>query len=522
MEEEFIKLESSQNWDEHFQKLLEKSRKHSFDEAEADQNKLLNRYVDVKPYDRSRIKLSRANDTDYINANFVTLPKAARRYILTQGPLPETIGHFWLMVWEQKSNVIVMLNRIFEDLVKCEQYWPDSVNATVDHDDVDLSVTLKSVKSMKHYIIREILLADKVSEKKRTVLQFQYVVWPDHDQPGSATSLLRLLSDIRKTGGLDKMDEPAVVHCSAGIGRSGTFCLIDSVLCMVENQGSTEGIDIFGTLLEMRDFRMGLIQTPTQLKFAYITIIYGIKILEKANKLHPHISSIKDSISLDNTSAKQRVNGSSQANLKPSRRNKKKQNRSNNTSGPLNIFKKHLLVEALDDIDSDSADDLFYDAMKPLPNIKKPRNSYTENFNDLDDANHNSSLINDGTYNNHSRLLDQHSSPTTKAQMLTNAMHSLLTENSISFSTSPGNNQTDALSSQNTDSVLLRRRERELRNQRLAEKTIDIKNKMKAEELKREKHTKRMAFLKKSAVYGGVIALVLSSIAYLYLQNNSS
>lgn len=518
-----MKLELSQKWDEQFLKLIDKSRMHSFDEADADHNKLLNRYVDVKPYDRSRIKLSRTKDTDYINANFVTLPKAARRYILTQGPLPETKGHFWLMVWEQKSNVIVMLNRVFEDLVKCEQYWPDSVNDTVEHEDVDLSVTLKSVKTVKHYTVREILLTDKLSAKSRTVLQFQYVVWPDHDQPGSATSLLRLLSDIRQTGGLDKMDEPAVIHCSAGIGRSGTFCLIDSVLCMVENQGSTEGIDIFGTLLEMRDFRMGLIQTPTQLKFAYISIIYGIKILEKANKLHPHISSVKDSISLDNTNNKQRVNGSSQQNSKPSRRNKKKQNRSNNNSGgPLNIFTKHLLVEALEEIDSDSADDLFYDAMKPLPNIKKPRNSYTgDDFNDVDEVNQNNSLANNGNNNcGHHNLLDQPSSPTTKAQMLTNAMHSLLTENSISLNPSSGSAQPEA--SQNTDSVLHRRRERELRNQRLAEKTMDIKNKMKAEELRRENYARRMAFLKKSAVYGGVIALVLSSIAYLYLQDNSS
>lgn len=520
-----MKLELGQKWDELFQKLLEKSKTHSFDEADADHNKYLNRYFDVKPYDRSRIKLARTKDTDYINANFVTLPKAARRYILTQGPLPETIGHFWLMVWEQKSNVIVMLNRVFEDLVKCEQYWPDATNDTVIHEDVELRVTLKSVKTMKHYTVRELLLKDDLSGKTRTVLQFQYVVWPDHDQPGSATSLLRLLSDIRKTGGLDKMDEPAVIHCSAGIGRSGTFCLIDSVLCMVENQGSTEGIDIFGTLLEMRDFRMGLIQTPTQLKFAYITIIYGIKILEKANKLHPHISSVKDSISLDNTSAKQRTNGSAQPNnTKPARRNKKKQNRSNSNTGTLNIFTKHLLVEALDDIDSDSADDLFYDAMKPLPNIKKPRNSYTSDFNGADEVNKLDSLANNGNSGNHaSSLLDQQSSPTTKAQLLTNAMHSLLTENSISITNaSPGNGQVDVVSSQNNDSVLHRRRERELRNQRLAEKTMEIKNKMKAEELKRESYARRMAFLKKSAVYGGVIALVLSSLAYIYLQDNTS
>lgn len=169
MEEEFRRLEDEKRWDTHFKMLLEKSRKHSFDIGDAGTNSNLNRYLDVKPYDKTRVKLSRAKNTDYINANLVTVPKAARQYILTQGPLPETVSHFWLMVWEQKSNVIVMLNLIYEaeDYQKCEQYWPSKVGDSTDYGDVKLKVTLKSEEEKKHYKIREILLADSESEKTK-------------------------------------------------------------------------------------------------------------------------------------------------------------------------------------------------------------------------------------------------------------------------------------------------------------------------------------------------------------------
>lgn len=510
MEEEFKTLELEKQWEKQFKLLHDKSRKHSSDVGDSTTNKPFNRYFDVLPYDRSRIKLSRTLDNDYINANLVTVPKAARQYILTQGPLPETVSHFWLMVCEQKSTVIVMLNRCLEleDFVKCEQYWPPSVGATYDYPDVKLAVTLKSVDKEKHFTVRHLLLEDKDSQKTREISQFQYKAWPDHDQPDSPTSFLRLLTAIRKSGGLDKMDEPTIVHCSAGIGRSGTFCLIDSVLSMVENQGSTEGIEILNTLVEMRDYRKGLIQSPLQLRFAYMSIIYGIKILERANKLHPHMSSMT---AVDKASKQKSTNGTSAPdNGKKSRRSRKKQTSSNNST-PLNVFNKHQLVEAMDDIDSDDADNLFEDSMKHLPNLKKARNSEPEGFELLEQ------LTNEGLAQQAQDVeeSDQHISAT-KAQLLTNAINNLLAESKISQNVDLSPN---SLVNQNTDSVLIRRRERELRNQRLAEKTLDIKNRMRAEELKKERRANRLAFLKKSAVIGGV-AIVLSSIAYMYIHEH--
>jgi protein tyrosine phosphatase len=511
MEEEFKKLESEKKWQDRLDQLLKKTRTHPTEVGESAENRTLNRYVNVIPNDRSRVKLTRTAGNDYINANYVTVPKAARQYILTQGPLPETLSHFWLMVWEQKCSVIVMLNECIEagDLVKCERYWPGSVGSEMPMPDVRLSVTLTKVEDTKHFSIRTMRLDDDDSQKSRTITQFQYKAWPDHYQPDSPTSFLRLLTAIRKSGGLDKMDEPTIVHCSAGIGRSGTFCLIDSVLSMVENQGSTEGIDVSNTLLEMRDYRMGLIQSHVQLRFAYMSIIYGIKILERANKLHPHMSSIN---AIDNTSL-QKTNGSlAQNNGKIKRRTRKKPSSMNNSSS-LNVFNKHLLVEAMDDIDSDTADRLFEGAIH-LPILKKARNSEPENFNE-DLFRQIIQIAKDNQQNSSTMDMDQATSPATKAQMLTNAINSLIPGSTISQDVDP------SPTSQSADSVLLRRRERELRNQRIAEMTLDIKNKMKANEVKKELNASRMAFFKKSALFGGV-AIVMTSIAYMYLHGTGS
>lgn len=543
MEEEFKRLESGglQKWEEHLEILTKRSRKHSTEIGDQVSNSHLNRYLNVRPYDKSRVRLSRANDTDYINANLVTVPKAARQYILTQGPLQESLGHFWLMVWEQKSNVIVMLNKIveMEDYIKCEQYWPNKLHATDNYDELNLSVTLKSVKPYKHFTVRELELEDKLTDKSRLILQFHYTAWPDHGEPDSPTSFLRLLTAIRKSGGLDKMDEPTIVHCSAGIGRSGTFCLIDSILSMVENQGSIEGIDIDNTLLEMRDYRMGLIQSSVQLKFAHMCIIYGIKILENANKLHPHISSIKDNMTQhvkdNNVASQESANKLSNGNstvatqnggtkTKPSRRRNNKKSTSN--PGSLNVFKKHLLVEALDDIDSDEADSLFYDTMKPWPHMKKPRNSSPEEDDDIneDHLKQIEDLIKNGSIGLSSSSSTNNNpdttSTTTKAQKFDKAINSMLTENMISTTTpsltSNANSTNVTSSTTNTDSVLLRRREKELRNQRVAEKTMEILDRMKVAEKKREDYTRNKALFKR--ITFGIVVLIASTVIYNYFS----
>ncbi|XP_063555442.1 tyrosine-protein phosphatase non-receptor type 2 isoform X14 [Gorilla gorilla gorilla] len=199
--------------------------------AKFPENRNRNRYRDVSPYDHSRVKLQNA-ENDYINASLVDIEEAQRSYILTQGPLPNTCCHFWLMVWQQKTKAVVMLNRIVEK---------------------------------------------ESSGETRTISHFHYTTWPDFGVPESPASFLNFLFKVRESGSLNPDHGPAVIHCSAGIGRSGTFSLVDTCLVLMEKG---DDINIKQVLLNMRKYRMGLIQTPDQLRFSYMAIIEGAKCIK--------------------------------------------------------------------------------------------------------------------------------------------------------------------------------------------------------------------------------------------------
>ncbi|XP_054274518.1 tyrosine-protein phosphatase non-receptor type 2-like isoform X2 [Macrosteles quadrilineatus] len=249
-------------------------------EAKKTKNKNLNRYRDVSPYDHTRIVLSKGS-SDYINASLVKMKEANRQYILTQGPLPNTTSHFWLMVWEQKCKAVLMLNKIIEkNQVKCHQYWPiGSKNGGEDimeFKDVDLKVELISETDGPYFSTRVLRLTDVESGSSRDILHFHYMTWPDFGVPQSPTVFLRFLNKVRRSGALDESVGPPVVHCSAGIGRSGTFCLVDTCLILIKDNGC-DNVKVRDILLDMRRQRMGLIQTPDQLRFSYLAILEGMK-----------------------------------------------------------------------------------------------------------------------------------------------------------------------------------------------------------------------------------------------------
>ncbi|XP_055929076.1 tyrosine-protein phosphatase non-receptor type 2-like isoform X1 [Argiope bruennichi] len=283
MEVEFYEIDRKNAWNTIFQEIRNESNNFTYiiKDAKKLENKNLNRYRDVNPFDHSRVRLQRG-DKDYINASLVEVPSADRSYILTQGPLPVTTGHFWLMVWEQKSKAILMLNRIIEkNTVKCHQYWPvGSENGGSDDlilRDVNLKITFLSQKNESNYVVRNFLITDLESENSREILQFHYTTWPDFGVPESPEAFLNFLFSVRASGVLNSNYGPPVVHCSAGIGRSGTFCLVDSCLVLIEKNNDPNSINIRQQLLEMRHYRMGLIQTPDQLRFSYVAIIEGAK-----------------------------------------------------------------------------------------------------------------------------------------------------------------------------------------------------------------------------------------------------
>ncbi|KAK3607383.1 hypothetical protein CHS0354_022544 [Potamilus streckersoni] len=284
IEREFDEYDQNNLWPIVYQKIKNDaysqmlSEEFSTKEARKPENRSKNRYRDVSPYDHSRVVLE-SGDSDYINASIIEVPEAKRRYILSQGPLEHTAGHFWQMVWEQNARAIIMLNKVIEKgSIKCYQYWPvgsEQNEYEMVFEDIKFKVSLLDEEFKNNYFLRKLELEQLETGSKREVLHYQYVSWPDFGVPPSPITFLNFLMAVRQEGVLEKDVGQAVIHCSAGIGRSGTFCLVDSCLIMIEKNQSMEGLDITAVLLSMRSFRMGLIQTHDQLRFSYLAVIEG-------------------------------------------------------------------------------------------------------------------------------------------------------------------------------------------------------------------------------------------------------
>ncbi|OCT60157.1 tyrosine-protein phosphatase non-receptor type 1 [Xenopus laevis] len=279
MEKEFHEADRNSSWGSKYQEIRNQASDFPCKVARLQENKARNRYRDVSPFDHSRIKLHR-EDNDYINASLIKMEEAQRSYILTQGPLPNTCGHFWEMVWEQKSIGVVMLNRVIEKgSIKCAQYWPKKEDNSMVFDDSDLKLTLLSEDIKSYYTIRQLRLENLSTQETREILHFHYTTWPDFGVPESPASFLNFLLKVRESGSLNPEHGPIVVHCSAGIGRSGTFCLADTCLLLMDKRKDPSSVDIKQVLLEMRNYRMGLIQTADQLRFSYLAVTEGAKFI---------------------------------------------------------------------------------------------------------------------------------------------------------------------------------------------------------------------------------------------------
>ncbi|XP_060679854.1 tyrosine-protein phosphatase non-receptor type 2-like isoform X1 [Hemiscyllium ocellatum] len=280
MEEKFAEIDAQSRWSQSYLEIRNDSQDFPYKVAKYPENRARNRYRDVSPFDHSRVKLQKA-DNDYINASLIVMEEAQRNYILTQGPLPNSCGHFWQMVWEQKSRAVVMLNRIIEKgSVKCEKYWPSKEDEVMSFDDTQFSLKLLSEDVKSYYTVRQLQLQRISTGETREILHFHYTTWPDFGVPESPASFLNFLLKVRESGSLSCDCGPAVVHCSAGIGRSGTFALVDTCLVLMEKRKDPSTVDIREVLLEMRKYRMGLIQTPDQLRFSYMAVIEGAKYIK--------------------------------------------------------------------------------------------------------------------------------------------------------------------------------------------------------------------------------------------------
>ncbi|KAK7108051.1 hypothetical protein V1264_015853 [Littorina saxatilis] len=180
-----------------------------------------------------------------------------REFIAAQGPLPGTIDDFWRMVWENRVSVMVMLTQCVEKgRTKCEKYWPDE---GVQEIYGDLVVHLRSQSVLPDYIIRVIDITH--GSQSRMIKHFHFMRWPDHGCPEKTSMLLSFVSSVRAH--MPHSDTgPMLVHCSAGVGRTGTFIALDQLLRQIHRQ--TTEVDMFGLVLTMRDHRTQMVQTENQ------------------------------------------------------------------------------------------------------------------------------------------------------------------------------------------------------------------------------------------------------------------
>lgn len=279
MEEEFEDIDSSGRWQNLYNEIRNQASEYPYRVAKLPVNRNLNRYRDVSPYDHSRVKLENC-ENDYINASLVMVEEAQRAYILSQGPLRNTCGHFWLMIWEQCCKAVIMLNRVIEKgSEKCAQYWPTTEELQMSFTDTGFVVRLLYEEDQSYYTIRILELQNTVTKESREIYHFHYTTWPDFGVPESPASFLKFLFKVRESGSLGPEHGPSVVHCSAGIGRSGTFALVDTCLVLMAKRKKPSSVDIQKVLLDMREYRMGLIQTPDQLRFSYMAVIEGAKLI---------------------------------------------------------------------------------------------------------------------------------------------------------------------------------------------------------------------------------------------------
>ncbi|PIC45517.1 hypothetical protein B9Z55_005509 [Caenorhabditis nigoni] len=251
-------------------------------------NRPKNRFTNIPAYDHSRVKLSNPNNIeggDYINANFVPGFSSRREFIAAQGPLPSTRDHFWQMTWEQQCPAIIALTKCVEKgRDKCHQYWPDHENVPVLYGDIE--VTIMAEKEYEEFVIRDIRL-EKVGPEGRTtryVRHWHYMAWPDFGAPAHPNGIIQFSRMFRHQLPHSPHNAPTIVHCSAGVGRSGTFISIDRLL---QTSSLGEPIDVFGTVCEMRYERCQMVQNEQQ----YIFIHYCVLQVLQGSSVSPTSSS---------------------------------------------------------------------------------------------------------------------------------------------------------------------------------------------------------------------------------------
>ncbi|KYM98902.1 Tyrosine-protein phosphatase non-receptor type 11, partial [Cyphomyrmex costatus] len=301
-------------WEE-FESLQQQECRRVFSRQEGlrPENRAKNRYKNILPFDHTRVRLKNVESdipgADYINANYIKNKEAdemnptvdsgsddssfGKCYIATQGCLPNTIPDFWHMVYQENTHVIVMTTKEIErGKNKCARYWPEEGESSEYGN--EWKVRAVSRTSTADYTLREFFLQGTKPEfsESRRIYHYHFQAWPDHGVPSDPGCVLNFLHDVNArqesiAASLASKDQdepcigPILVHCSAGIGRTGTFIVIDMILDQIKCHGLDCEIDIQRTVQRVRTRRSGMVQTEAQYKFVYLAVLHYIETISQ-------------------------------------------------------------------------------------------------------------------------------------------------------------------------------------------------------------------------------------------------
>ncbi|KAJ3284429.1 hypothetical protein HK104_009963 [Borealophlyctis nickersoniae] len=270
----------------------QESRKnmHSMTQALRRENMKRNRYTDIIPYDGTRVILREPSDgSDYINASFATGLPGTRQYITSQGPLPNTMGDFWQMAWEQGTAVIVMLTKEEErGRKKCERYWPDTPGSPkrfTNLGGLEIELVEEETRHGGEVVLREFWFRQLEGGNVRRIWLVHFLAWPDHrgSNAGSVLHIVDLAESIQRRAELEALSSeggdthhvgPMIVHCSAGCGRTGTFATISgTIAALTRGEGRGDDDLIQQSVERLRECRVSMVQTLEQFAFCYEAVL---------------------------------------------------------------------------------------------------------------------------------------------------------------------------------------------------------------------------------------------------------
>ncbi|KAM8980513.1 phosphatidylinositol phosphatase PTPRQ isoform 3-T4 [Sarcophilus harrisii] len=255
-------------FEEEFSELPKFLQDLSSTDADLPWNRAKNRFPNIKPYNNNRVKLiadASVPGSDYINASYVSGYLCPNEFIATQGPLPGTVGDFWRMVWETRAKTLVMLTQCFEKgRIRCHQYWPEDNKPVTVFGDIVITKVLEDIQI--DWTIRDLKI--ERHGDCMTVRQCNFTAWPEHGVPENSAPLIHFVKLIRANRAHDTT--PMVVHCSAGVGRTGVFIALDH---LTQHINDHDFVDIYGLVAELRSERMCMVQNLAQYIFLHQCIL---------------------------------------------------------------------------------------------------------------------------------------------------------------------------------------------------------------------------------------------------------